>query len=602
MNIAPKTDLSEDALSEMIAVLGRTGSGKTYTAKGIVEKLLDEGRRVCVIDPTSAWWGLRLSADGKSKGFPVVIFGGPHADVPINEHAGEAVGKLVGSSDLQCVIDLRDMLVGEQCRFMERFLEAVYQANSTPLHLVVDEADEFGPQKPQPERARMLGQFDRVARRGRSRGIRLLAITQRPAKLNKDILGMAGTLIAMQLTLPHDRDAVKAWIGEQADPAVGKSVLQSLPALKRGEGWAWRPVDDLLRQVKFPPIRTFDSSSTPKDGAARPATVQAIGEGDLAKIRTAMTAAIDEARANDPKALKLRVAELEQQLAGTIAGRNEFGETASEELDRTANRAMELLSERNKLFDDTVRFSSEIHQHNAERKNLSEQLIRLAYQVAGTANTTLLQQSVTHTEAPSQHGAVESSPLPKLSTENGSPARGRVEDRGPHHHRDGGGGNRAAAPAANGDLPKGERAILTAIAQHVECSKEQLSILCGYKRSARDTYLQRLRAKGYIADEGGPIRATREGVAALGSFERLPTGARLLAHWMGRLPRGEAAVLKVVCEHWPKPTPRTAIDEATCYKRSARDTYIQRLQARRLVQPTHGGVKASDMLFDRRSA
>jgi DNA helicase HerA-like ATPase len=65
-----------EALEEHIAVLGKTGAGKTYTAKGLVEALLRAQKRVVVIDPLGAWWGLRSSADGRADGFPVAIFGG----------------------------------------------------------------------------------------------------------------------------------------------------------------------------------------------------------------------------------------------------------------------------------------------------------------------------------------------------------------------------------------------------------------------------------------------------------------------------------------------------------------------------------------------
>ena len=36
-----------------IAVIGKTGSGKTYAAKGLVESWLDQSRQVCIIDPTA---------------------------------------------------------------------------------------------------------------------------------------------------------------------------------------------------------------------------------------------------------------------------------------------------------------------------------------------------------------------------------------------------------------------------------------------------------------------------------------------------------------------------------------------------------------------
>ncbi|HEY1258278.1 MAG TPA: DUF87 domain-containing protein [Xanthobacteraceae bacterium] len=84
-----------DALDERIAIVGTTGSGKTYAAKGFAERLLDSGARV-TIDPLGVWWGLRAGADNSAAGYPVVVFGGKHADVPIA--AGMGAAALAGSS------------------------------------------------------------------------------------------------------------------------------------------------------------------------------------------------------------------------------------------------------------------------------------------------------------------------------------------------------------------------------------------------------------------------------------------------------------------------------------------------------------------------
>ncbi|QQS08649.1 MAG: DUF87 domain-containing protein [Phycisphaerales bacterium] len=309
-----KNVLPLEALTQHVAILGRTGSGKTYAAKGLVEELLGEGRRVCVLDPTGAWWGLKSNAAGDKPGFPVAIFGGDHADVAISEHSGGPIGELVASQNLPCIIDLSGTTLGERHRFVERFAESVFRSNKLPLHLVIDEADEFAPQSGPPGTERMLGAIDRIVRRGRIKGFRVMLISQRPAVLNKNVLTQASTMIAMRLPAPQDRKAVEDWIKGQADTDKGKEVLASLAKLKLGEGWVWSPDRGLLERTQFPKISTFDSGRTPDDGEqiAAPAS---LAEIDLEAVNSALLASTEEAKANDPKELRKRIRELEKELA-----------------------------------------------------------------------------------------------------------------------------------------------------------------------------------------------------------------------------------------------------------------------------------------------
>ena len=308
--------IPQEALTQHAAILGRTGSGKTYTAKGLVERLLKDGKRVCIMDPTGAWWGLKSSADGKHPGFPVCVFGGDHADVPISEHAGEALGKLIASGNVPAILDLSDMGSNERHRFAERFFESVYRHNKGPIHLIVDEADEFAPQSGPPGTERMLGAIDRIVRRGRIKGFRVMMISQRPAVLNKNVLTQANMLVAMRLPASQDRKAVEAWIKGQADEAAANALLASLSTLKRGEGWIWAPELGLLERTHFPKISTFDSSRTPEDGE-QIAPPKKLADVDLSEIQGAMNAAIEEAKANDPDVLRKRIHELERQAKAT---------------------------------------------------------------------------------------------------------------------------------------------------------------------------------------------------------------------------------------------------------------------------------------------
>jgi Helicase HerA, central domain len=91
----PTGCLPDEALDDRIAIVGTSGAGKTYTIRGFVERLLEIGARITVIDLLGVWWGLRASADGCAPGYPVVVCGGRHADVPITTDIGAALGRTI---------------------------------------------------------------------------------------------------------------------------------------------------------------------------------------------------------------------------------------------------------------------------------------------------------------------------------------------------------------------------------------------------------------------------------------------------------------------------------------------------------------------------
>jgi hypothetical protein len=317
--------LPVSALDERLAVVGTSGSGKTYATKGLVERLMQAGARVCVVDPLGVWWGLRLAADGTAPALsPVVVFGGRHADIPLTAGMGIALGRLVGTQALACVVDVSDLGSAATRRtFMTTFTEALYDSNTEPLHLVLDEADLWAPQRVQLDGYDLLGRVEEIVRRGRVRGFVPWLITQRPAVLHKDVLSQADILVSLKLTSSQDRAAVGRWIEGQADQAEGRRILAALPRLGRGEGWVWAPSDGVLARVGFPRIQTFDSSVAPQRmerlQAAAPAPV------DL----SALVAALADCGAGGGRgvfhadremfALEQRLQQREQELAQAMA-------------------------------------------------------------------------------------------------------------------------------------------------------------------------------------------------------------------------------------------------------------------------------------------
>jgi hypothetical protein len=256
-------------LEQHIAILGKTGSGKSYTAKGIVETLLAQKQRVCVIDPTGVWWGLRSDSTGKKLGFPIIVLGG-EGDLLLNPDHGAAIAEIIGTTDTSAILNTRTMTIKQRTGFFADFAETLLRKNTGPLTLVIDEAHLFMPQTRPGDVAgtRMLDAANNLVSLGRGIGLRIILISQRPAKVHKDSLTQAETLIVMRLIAPQDRRAVEDWIGEWAQPHEGRELLRSLQSLPTGEGWLWAPELGILDYVEFPRIKTYDSSRAP-DGTKR---------------------------------------------------------------------------------------------------------------------------------------------------------------------------------------------------------------------------------------------------------------------------------------------------------------------------------------------
>lgn len=283
----------DECLEADIATLAQKGAGKTYANKRLVERLLDHGRRVVVLDPLGHWWGLKGRPDG-SPGYPVVVIGGKHADVPLDPQRGEELGAFLALSHMPVIVDVSDLRRGELTRFAYAFLSELYRLNEEALWLVLEEADVFAPQQPMNDQTHLLSAVDQIARRGRARGFRLWSITQRPAKLHKDVLTQASTLLLLRLRAPQDRAAAEEWIKGHAEKARAAEITASLASLKVGEGYVWAPDLDLLARVTFPPIETLDTSSTPKAGEARVVAGE-LASADLSGLIAVMAPPPEEA-------------------------------------------------------------------------------------------------------------------------------------------------------------------------------------------------------------------------------------------------------------------------------------------------------------------
>jgi hypothetical protein len=566
LEISNDLALPLDFVTQTQAILAKRGVGRTYTASVQAEEMLKCRQQVVIIDPTGAWWGLRSSADGKRAGFPIPILGGEHGNVPLEERAGEVIAAAIVERRFSAVIDLSLFRKGQIQRFMAPFLETLYRLNREAMHLFVDEADSIAPQKPFGEEARALGAMEDVVRRGRRRGIGCTLISQRPAVLNKNVLTQCEILCALRLVHPRDIDAIEEWVNVHADPVQAKEMIESLPSLPIGTAWFWSPGwGDIFQRVHIRKRETFDSSATPKVGekARQPIVLAPV---EIEQLGTEIAAAVQRAKENDPKRLESELMRLRDDLAKARA--------------HEASTARKL----------------DIKEIPALKDAQIARLEKLTQRMATTAESIVNAGSLLGQKANEIRDALHTAlPRTSLAVPRPAPQTPSTPPRPPRQ------GLRPASDQNGERLPEGERVILTAVAQYRQgATRDQLTVLSGYKRSTRNTYVHRLSQRGYVDVDGDRLAVTGAGLSALGKdFAPLPTGDELRRHWLDRLPIGERNLLEVLVARYPKPVPRDDLDALTGYTKSSRNTYLHRLNARRLIRIIGGGqVSASDELFD----
>ncbi|MEO8679231.1 MAG: DUF87 domain-containing protein [Vicinamibacterales bacterium] len=151
LRLAKDLALPLDAVSRTFGILAVRGAGKSNTAAVMAEEMFAAGLPFVVIDPVGSWYGLRSSADGTAPGLPIPIFGGKHGDVPLERGAGELIADLIVEKRLTCVLDLsRADSETAKKQFLLAFATRLYQKNENPLHLFLEEADDYIPVRAAP--------------------------------------------------------------------------------------------------------------------------------------------------------------------------------------------------------------------------------------------------------------------------------------------------------------------------------------------------------------------------------------------------------------------------------------------------------------------
>lgn len=574
LEISSKLSLPIDVVTQKLAFMGRSGSGKTYAAMKLAELLFEAGVQIVAIDPVGVWYGLRIGADGKKAGLPIRVFGGLHGDVPLEETGGALIADLIIDRAISAVIDTSQFeSQAAQCRFVAAFAERFFfrkKAEPSAVHLFVEECQEFVPERPQgTHENNVLHQMRRLIKIGRNYGVGDSLISQRPQAVSKEVLNMTEVMFALQMTGPHERDAIKRWIADKG----GEDVVELLPKLEVGQALVcspqWLKISETIRIAKK---KTFDASSTPTFGAGARVEPKPLNDSDLAELRDAMVATIEKARENDPRELKAQVRALQDEL-------EELKHCAILDPTDLPMNAIEQAQ-----MDELVAFrerTQERSQRIAENLRQANELLEDVYAIAAAL-----------ADDTAQNGgeALPSIEERRQSTAPPPPPRAQVAH---------------ASVRAPRDTPDGlsrmHRAFLTALAQHPDgLNRGTLHVVSDYRASGDTSKcVAQMIRDGWVLDDKQKLRITSAGLMVLGSFERLPVGRELLRRLIGsdsKLAAFERKALEVVSKS-SGAMKRGAIVEGAGYKQSG-DTSKGLAKLKRLgyVVETEGGLALSSRL------
>lgn len=566
--LADNVILPANAPTQTFAFLGTRGCGKSYGAGVMVEAFLDAGVQVVVVDPVGIWPGLRIAADGKGRGFDIPVLGGWHGDVPLEPSAGEYVGQLAGERRMSLVLDVSEFTDSAQRRFVEAFCRSLFESkkrNRSPVHVLFEEGHEFFPQYVDAGAASMVGATKRLWKVGRNFGIGGTIVSQRAAEVNKGAINLSDVIVTGQLKAPNDVKTIAAWTNANG---VDDKAIESLPKLPKGTLIVWTEAG--AATTRFRAKRTFDTSRTPEAGDE--AAGQALPVIDLAQIRTAMAATIEEAKANDPKALRDEIAALKRRIAES-PGADMVGALSADAIHQAAE--VERLKGELAAFQGAT--PTEVLRLRAMETRFDQVLAAVdGYRSDGGGRYARVDYSKA---APAATEPVP--PRPPTPPQPSPPRAERTPD-----------GSESSADGAT-------RMLRALAARHpTPLTQSQVATLSGLKRTGGSfrTYLSRLVVAGSVTRDGDFLRLTVAGLRGAGPVTRPHSPPDLLRMWREKLPGKAADMLEYLATVKVLTKQDLAQHTGLDLNGGTFRTYLSKLSANGLIRRDRGGLSVVESL------
>jgi len=184
--------------------------GKSYTAAKICEQLCNVGIPFVIVDPDGEYYSLREK-------FSVLVAGVQkleNCDISVGEEHAELLVRQFLNEKVSMIFDLSGPDVEEDLihEFLAEFMNILIReegAARLPCLVVIDEADEFIPERGHKVRGPDYAQFGKLVKKGGKRGIGTIIISHRPSWVAKDLLAKCQNWVLMNQRYKDDLERLE---------------------------------------------------------------------------------------------------------------------------------------------------------------------------------------------------------------------------------------------------------------------------------------------------------------------------------------------------------------------------------------------------------
>lgn len=238
--ISKQIKVGSEHYGKKTVIVGKSGSGKSFTARVMIEEGIALGVSFLIIDPQSAYENL--------EGFTYL-----HAKTQVKD--AKKLGVVIAATAKNVVITTKGMTIPEQQKFVKELLEGYRITHRKGIRtIVIDECHKFAPEY---DKAASKEEVRSMSQENRSDGLGFIAVEQRTQRLDKTVLSQADLMIIHGLTAKRDLMAIEGYLDNP------KEDLSKIKKLHVGEAYFHGFTDDpVISKVRM--SNTKHSGEAPK--------------------------------------------------------------------------------------------------------------------------------------------------------------------------------------------------------------------------------------------------------------------------------------------------------------------------------------------------